>query len=186
MTRPTLPRRIALARRPRGVTCVEAAVVLAVIAVLLGTALPSFEQTRQRRHLEGVALQFETDVQHARSLAVARNQTVRIGFFGGDAASCYVVHTGNAGACTCGAQGAVTCGGSGSVLRAVHVGGHGAPTLKANVKAMTIDPTYGTVTPTASVRVRIADGTELRQIVNVMGRTRSCTPAPGLPGYPLC
>lgn len=186
MTRQPRPRRVRLACRQRGVSLVEAAVVLAVIAVLLGAAMPSFEHIRQRRHLEGVALQFETDVQHARSLAVARNETVRIGFFAGDAASCYVAHTGNVGTCACDPHGAVTCSGAGQVLRAAHVTGHGGLTLKANVKAMTFDPTYGTVTPTATIRVRIADGTELRQIVNVMGRTRSCTPAPGLPGYPLC
>mgnify|MGYP001454491384 FL=1 len=154
--------------------------------VLLGTALPSFEQTRQRRHLEGVALQFETDVQHARSLAVARNQTVRIGFFGSDAASCYVVHTGSAGACGCAADGTPVCAPGAEGLRAVRIAGKHLPTLAANVKSIAFDPTKGTATPTATVRVRAADGSAIHQIVNVMGRTRSCSPGTGLPGYRPC
>jgi type IV fimbrial biogenesis protein FimT len=42
----------------------------------------------------------------------------------------------------------------------------------------------GTVTPTASIQLRSAAG-QLRQVVNVMGRVRTCTPD-GVPGYRAC
>ena len=182
MPRTAPPRR----RRQRGLTLVEAAIALAVVAILAGLAVPSFESMRQRRHVEGVALQFETDVHFARSLAVARHQTVRISFDAAQGAGCYVVHTGAANACTCGAGGAPVCTGGAEALRAVRLDGPGVPTLGANVRSMAFDPTRGTVTPTGTVRVRYADGPALHQVVNVMGRVRSCAPAPGLAGHRDC
>ncbi len=172
--------------RQRGMTVVEAALVLAVLAVVVGAALPSFEQLRQRRHLEGVALQFETDVHHARSLAVAQQLALRISFDDGAAASCYVVHTGAANACTCADDGSAVCAEGATALRAVRIDRRRAATLQANVRSMLLDPVRGTVTPTATVRVRSADGQTLHQVVNIMGRVRSCAPAPGLPGYRNC
>jgi type IV fimbrial biogenesis protein FimT len=44
----------------------------------------------------------------------------------------------------------------------------------------------GTVTPTGTVTVTTRDGRALKQTVNIMGRVRSCAPAPGLPGYRTC
>jgi type IV fimbrial biogenesis protein FimT len=174
-------------RSHRGVTLVEAAVALAVTAILVGLAIPSFEQARQRRHLEGAAQLFETDVQHARSLAVARQQTVRLSFDAtAGAGCCYVVHTGAANACTCAADGAAVCSAAAEALRAVRLDGASAPTLRANVRAIAFDAVRGTVTPTVTVRVVAPGGEAIHQIVNVMGRVRSCSPAPALPGYPTC
>jgi type IV fimbrial biogenesis protein FimT len=174
-------------RRPsRGVTLVEAAVALAVTAILVGLAIPSFEQARQRRHLEGAAQLFETDVQHARSLAVARQQTVRLSFDATASAGCYVVHTGAANACTCAADGAAVCSAGAEALRAVRLDGASSPTLRANVRAIAFDAVRGTVTPTVTVRLVAPGGEAIHQIVNVMGRVRSCSPAPALPGYPAC
>lgn len=173
-------------RSNRGVTLVEAAVVLAVAAILVGLAIPSFEQARQRRHLEGAAQLFETDVQHARSLAVARQQSVRLSFDATVGAGCYVVHTGAANACTCTADGAAACSAGAEALRAVRLDGTSAPTLRANVRSVAFDAVRGTVTPTVTVRLVAPGGEAIHQIVNVMGRVRSCSPAPALPGYPTC
>jgi len=93
-----------------GVTLVETAIALSVAAVLAGLAAPSFEQLRQRRQLENVAAQVETDLQHARGLAVARNQTLRVSSDPPAGATCYVIHTGAASACPCSADGTPVCG----------------------------------------------------------------------------
>lgn len=173
-------------RLGRGVTLVETAVVLSVAAILVGLAIPSFEQARQRRHLEGAAQLFETDVQHARSLAVARQQTVRLSFDAADGAGCYVVHTGAANACTCAADGTAVCSAGAEALRVAPGSGSHAPTLRANVRSIAFDAVRGTVTPTATVRLVAPGGEAIHQIVNVMGRVRSCSPAPAVPGYPAC
>jgi type IV fimbrial biogenesis protein FimT len=173
-------------RGGRGVSLIEAMVALAIVAVLLAAAVPSFPALLQRAHLEGVALQFEADVQHARSLAVARQQGVRIGFAAAAGGSCYVVHTGAAGACTCAAGGTAACSAGAEALRVVHNGGAHAPTLHSNAASMLFDPVRGTVTPTATVRVVAADGRAIHQIVNIMGRVRSCSPGGAVPGYRAC
>ena len=73
------PRRSPRLRRAQaGVTLIETTTVSAVVAVLAGVAAPAFDQSLQRRHLEGAATQLETDIHQARMLAVARNAPLRI------------------------------------------------------------------------------------------------------------
>jgi len=86
----------------RGLTLVEASIVLTVVALSVTTAIAGFGDLIQKRHTEGVAAELANDLQFVRTEAVARNQGVRIGFgseSGG--ARCYVIHTGAAGACSC-------------------------------------------------------------------------------------
>jgi type IV fimbrial biogenesis protein FimT len=170
----------------RGASLLEALVVLAIVAVLLGAALPSLGGLAQRTHLEGVALQFETDVQHARSLAVARQQGVRIGFGQSGGRSCYLLHTGAPGGCTCTAPGPAVCAGGAEALRLVRIDGRQAPALHANAASVLFDPVRGTTTPTATVRVVAADGRAIHQVVNIMGRVRSCSPGGAVAGYRAC
>ena len=170
-------------RRQRGVTLIEACIALAITAVLLGAALPPFRLAVERRHLEGVAAQLRTDIAHARSLAVARNESVRIGFA---SPSCYVVHTGPAGACQCDADGNARCTGGGASLRTVHLDADGQVTLSSNRDSILFDGARGTITPTGTVKITGRNGAAIHSVVNIMGRVRNCSPESAVPGYPAC
>ncbi len=174
------------AAHQRGVSLVESLIVLAVIAVLLGTALPGFEQARERRHLEGAAAQLETDIMYTRGLAVAQNQGVRMGFEALAAGSCYVVHTGPPNACSCNARGEATCNAGAAAVRTVFFAASGPVALRTNVRSILFDPRLGTSTPTGTLRVVGRNDAAIHQIVNIMGRVRSCSPAGAVPGYPTC
>lgn len=172
-------------RRRAGLTLTETLIALSISVVLLGTVLPGFSGTMQRRHVEGAAAQFETDFAYARSAAVASQQTLRLRFVSDGSGSCYVIFAGDPGACGCNAAGA-SCGAGARPLRHVHLPADGSVSVRANVGAMTLDPLHGTVSPTGTVRFTAPDGRAVHQVVNLMGRVRSCSPAPALPGHAVC
>lgn len=160
---------------------------LSLMGILLATALPSLDEQRQRRHLEGAAAQLETDIAYTRSLAVLQNRTLRIGYAGhAQGSSCYVVFAGPARACECNDNGQTQCQAGSQPLRTVFFPAAGSVQLRANVHSMTFAPGRGTVTPTATLRLLGANQQAVHQVVNVMGRVRSCAPGQGLPGYRPC
>jgi type IV fimbrial biogenesis protein FimT len=170
-------------RRQSGFTLIEACIALAISAILLGAALPSLKQARERRHLEGAAAQLRTDIAHARSLAVARNESLRMAF---SSPSCYVVHTGASGACRCDAAGIAHCTGGATPLRTVQLGEASQLALSSNSESMLLDAARGTVTPTSTIKLTSRSGAAIHSVVNVMGRVRNCSPGHALPGYPSC
>lgn len=171
-------------RHQRGLTVVECAVGMAITAVVAAAALPSFESARERRHLEGAAAQFETDLQFARSAAVSGGRALRLSF---DAdAACYVVHTGSGTDCRCGEGNAPVCTGGAEPLRTVRLGAGTPVTMTANVASISLDGQFGTVVPTATVRFQGRSGVALHQVVNVMGRVRTCSPSAAMAGYRAC
>lgn len=167
-----------LARAQRGVTLVECAVVACLAAILVGAALPSFQRALERRHLEGAAAQLRTDLQMARSLAAARSDAVRLTI----GPACYVLHAGPAGSCRCDAAGHASCSSEGAALRSVAVPGGAA--LSASAGSFAYDGRWGTVTPATTLRLTAANGDEVRHVVAVSGRVRTC--ASGLAGYARC
>jgi type IV fimbrial biogenesis protein FimT len=171
-------------RRQHGVSLVESMIVVAIGAVCVGAVVPSFEQARGRLHLEGASAQLQTDMQYARSLAVLHNRSTRISF--SNANACYVLHTGSSGSCTCSGNGAAACAEGAEALRVVALGADARLALHSNSASILFDGAQGTVTPTATVQISAAGGASLRNVVSLMGRIRSCSPAPGLPGYPAC
>ncbi|MBK9362612.1 MAG: hypothetical protein IPM99_16560 [Rubrivivax sp.] len=68
--------------------------VLGIVAVMVGVGAPSFDEVRATRLLDVAAAQLRTDVQLARSTAVAIGQTVRLQVQSEAAGSCYLLHTG--------------------------------------------------------------------------------------------
>jgi type IV fimbrial biogenesis protein FimT len=181
---PCRPPRGRAAGSQRGVTLTESTVVLGIVAILLGATVPGFGELRLRRQMEGVAAQLETDIQLARSEAVSRHETVRIDFASDDTGSCYVLHDGGAGDCRCDGSGTAACGAGVEPLRIVPLAAGSPVQLRSNSASILFDADKGTVTPTASMRVQSRLG-EIRQVVNIMGRVRSCSPD-GLPGYKRC
>jgi len=170
--------------RQRGLTLVEGCVTLAVATLIVGAAVPSFERAVERRHIEGTAAQLETDLQQARSLAVTRNESVRVGFEANSETSCYVIHTGGAGDCSCLAEGGAVCRAGAHSLHLVRIGA--GTRVHSNSRSMLFDPLKGTVTPTATIQVQGRSGVALNEVVNIMGRVRSCSPGGALPGYRVC
>ena len=181
-----MTRQPALARRQTGVTLVDILITAAVTAATLGSAIPGFDKVLERRHLEGASAQLETDMQLARSLAVAQNRTVRISFSSTAAGSCYMVYAGKAADCHCTAQGATQCAAGIQPLRSVAFAAGGPVQVRSNVNSIVFDPTLGTSTPTGTMRLVGNHGREVRLVVNIVGRIRACTPSPDLRGYARC
>jgi type IV fimbrial biogenesis protein FimT len=173
-------------RAQNGVSLIESSIVLCLMALATGAVAPSFERAQQRRHLEGSAAQVATDLQYARSLAVARAATVRVSFQTHAGASCYVVHTGSAGDCQCASGSATVCRNGAEAVHAVRFEAGASVQVSSKSASMVFDPIKGTVTPTGTGKIQARHGSAIHQVVNVMGRVRTCSPAPALPGYRAC
>ena len=171
-------------RRQLGASLVEAMIVLAIIGLLLGSVLPGWADARDRRSLEAASAQLATDLRLTRSLAVAQGSPVRRSVPAAQA--CYVVHTGPARACSCDATGAATCRDDAQALRVATLPGSGRIALSSSSASMLFDADRGTVTPTGTLRLRLADGRAVHHVVNIMGRIRSCSPAGRVAGHPPC
>ncbi len=170
----------------RGLTLVESLATMATLVIALGSALPGLQDVRERRHLESAAAQLSTDLLHARSLAVSNGVSVRFNIQRVADGACYVVHTGAHGDCTCTAVGTAQCTARAQLMRVVGYG-HGQPLqFSSNSRALTFDPLRGTVTPTATMTVSTPRGQALHQVVNIMGRVRTCSPDGAVVGYPAC
>ena len=169
----------------RGITLIEMTVVVAVMVIVAATAAPSLASFIDGRRLDAAANQLAADIQFVRTEAVARNRPVRLSFHTGADSSCWVVHTGAAAQCSCAGNGLALCTGGALEIKTVVLSAADRVGLQSNVASMLFDPLHGTATPTGTLRLVDARGREVRHIVNVMGRARSCTPN-GVPGWRAC
>ena len=173
-------------RTQRGITLIEACMVIAVSGVLVGATVPGLQGIVETRRVGGAAAQLATDIQWVRSEAVLRNAPVRVTFQTVPGATCWVVHTGAAAQCRCDAPGPAVCTGGAEEIKTVRLLAEEKVALQANVGSMLFDPLHGTSTPAGTLRVVGADGREVQHVVNIMGRVRSCSPLGSVPGYRAC
>jgi type IV fimbrial biogenesis protein FimT len=87
-----------------------------------------------------------------------------------------MVHTGPAADCRCGGARPAACSGDSELLRAVTLDAKGDVQVRSASRSVAFDPLKGTVTPTATLRVEARDGRAIHQVVNLLGRVRSCSP----------
>ena len=172
--------------RQRGVTLIEACIVMAISGVVIGTTVPGMQGVLDSRRLGGAATQLATDIQFVRSEAVARNRAVRLSFHSAADSAGYVIHTGGAAQCACAATGPAVCEAGAEEIKTVHLPAAEKVGLQANVGSVLFDPLHGTSTPTGTLRVIGTQGREVRHVINIMGRVRSCTPLGAVPGYRTC
>ena len=173
-------------KKQRGIGLVEACAVMAVTATLAAAAAPAMQGMIDTRRLDGAATQLATDIQFVRSLAVARNQPVRLSVYADNGATCYLAHTGNSSDCDCFATGPAQCSGGALPIKTVVLAAADRVALQASVPSVLFDPLHGTSTPAGTLRLIGTDGRAVHHVINVMGRVRSCSPQAAMPGYRAC
>lgn len=140
----------------------------------------------ERLRVKAIASQLQTDLQQARSAAVAADEVLRLEFANDGLGGCYVLHNGSSGQCSCTTQpGTAVCTGGATARGHFTVGGRSGMQLRSNVTAMAFSPSTGTVTPTGTLRVASERVGSVNLVVNVMGRVRTCS-TDGMPGYRPC
>lgn len=170
----------------RGISLIESCTVLAIIAVLAASAVPSYREARVRKTVEGAAGELAAQLHYARTEAQARSNAVRMSLYTSAAGSCALVHTGLAADCQCQPGAATSCSGAATALRQLALDAGSGVQLQSNAASMLFDPLHGTVTPAGTWRVVSASSGSLHHVVNILGRVRTCSPAPSLPGYRSC
>ena len=182
--------RCAARRSPRGFTLIEAAVTLAILAVLVCGAAPSFQGLIERQRLAGLAAQVATDVQFVRHESILRNEALRLSFYSAAWGTCYVVHSGARSECACAeASPAAICTADAVQVKTVVVAASAGLSVQANVASILFDPLHGTSTPTGTLQVVSASVGSVHHVVNLLGRVRTCSPdgpVPAVPGYRVC
>lgn len=174
-----------------GFTVVELMVVVAIAAVLIVIAAPSFAEFLSKRRVDGVMSELVTDLQYARSEAVSRNVPVRVTF----GADCYAIHLASASSAAC-TRTSKTISPPAAEIKTVQLE-QGRP-LTIDPGALNyfeFDPVRGTVvnsdaSSSASVTVRSTSGTgwELHVLLTLMGRVGTCSPIGSgkVAGYASC
>ena len=170
-------------RSQAGLGLIELLAVIAVAAVLVGNSLPSLKSMVERQRLVAAAAQLETDLQLARGAAVAANRVLQMDF--PVAGRCYVLHDGAPGSCRCADDGQPVCEPGTTAWRSASFAVDRPLQLASNVRSMAFDPVQGTVTPTATLRLTAPVG-QVRLVINIMGRIRSCSPDAAVPGFLAC
>ena len=169
-----------------GVSMVEQLLTGLIAGLLVLMALPGLMEAKDKRRIDGLVAALETEMQFARGEAVARNETVRVGFRTDAGGSCYVMHTGQPGQCTCQSDGRAQCVGQGQVLRtAIQRAGDGIR-VSSSATEIGFDASRGTATPTTTLRLENQRGDRVNLVVNVMGRLRTCSANAGYTGYAAC
>ena len=179
-----------------GFTIIELMVVVAIAAILIVAAAPSFSEFLSRRRVEGLTAELVTDLHYTRSEAVSRNESVGM-FFGTD---CYVIYrvrvpTASPTVATC-TRTTKSITPAAAELKTVQLDA-GRPVSMGPGGAANVefDPVRGMVTnsagdDTASVDVRSTSGKpwRLRAMLTIMGRAETCRPAdaPGFAGWAEC
>ena len=187
--------------KSQGFTLIELMIVVAVVAVILTLAAPSFRDMILMQRLRGINAQLVTDLAFARSEAISRGAFVRVDFQNSSAMTCYVISTGPSEdgnpRCDCLLQ---TCPTGAFAIRTVQYpvseSVRVVPQVSTNNR-YTIDPRTGGIvvigadgpepdTADIGFEARIDASRVFRDTVGKTGRVKVCTPSGSTTGGESC
>lgn len=107
----------------QGFTLVELLIAVAVIAIILVAAAPSFRDMVQMQRLRSITAQLVTDLQFARNEAVSRGTLLRLSFESDANMTCYSLYTSEVrnNRCDCRLGPAAACNGTNVEVRTVQL-----------------------------------------------------------------
>ena len=203
--------RTASALRLSGFTLIELLVTIAVLAIFLAIAVPSFQEFRERAAVRGASEQFVALLAQARFESARRNQPVSVVVRLDGAAWCAGAILGNATSCNCFLPNPADAGycalgqspelDSASALSGVEQAVQGnkrtrllaAPNFNGD-GILTFDPKLGLLADAADAGTLVlrsptdAYDFRLQMAINAAGRTSACVPENGraVAGYRSC
>lgn len=160
--------------RNDGFTLIELMITLAVLAIIIVIALPSFSGVLERRQLQGAGEKLFADLTFAKTEAIKRNSPVRVSFTGNGTTWCYGVAVNSA--CDCTAADCVLDG----VLHVTNQDDFDGISVSAD---STFDGASTTFTPlrgmadTGHLQFSASSGADLGVVVSAFGRIRMCSDA---------
>ncbi len=185
--------------RQSAFTLIEVMVVIALVAIVVSLAGPSFREYMLMQRLRGVHSQLVTDVNYARSEAVSRGVTVQVKFQAGTGLTCYVIYTGASDPCDCTAPVGSRCTSAPSEIKTVVAPtGEGVAFWVSTMPAtLTISPrtggpdipplSEGVIPPDFTAETRLVDASRrMRVAVSTAGRVQVCSPSGTVAGMPSC
>ncbi|MDP1534073.1 MAG: GspH/FimT family pseudopilin [Rubrivivax sp.] len=175
----------------RGFTLIEVLIVGAVVAIIAVIAAPSLRDFILIQRLKSINAQLVTDLQYARSEAVARNTLVRINFLSSAAMTCYTIYVSpdNAIRCDCLQGQGAACTGSMQEIRTTQVptsaGVRVVPPARTAIAFDAVTggiwsiPTdrFGVPVDQFSVEAFVDTARKLRTDLNRTGRPTVCAPS---------
>lgn len=179
-------------RRHTGFSLIELMVTVAVLAIIVATAAPSFQSFLDKNRVVGAAEAVYSQMQSARSEAVKQSADMVV-VFSSDMPWCSGFSRGVACDCTAALDAENDCtilaDGVTEVLKVVSGTAFQGVTMNAGAPAsVTFNGVRGTTGGEGSIVLQSGLGRQLRIDVNALGRVRLCSPAGSgaVGGYPAC
>jgi type IV fimbrial biogenesis protein FimT len=170
-----------------GSSLIELITVTAMLSALMSIAIASYADLRSTQGLRAAAALLETDIQFARSLSLTTGQAVRMDVVAtATGGSCYLIHLGPAGSCQCNGAQPPRCAAGAALLRAEEQVATAGVAIAPLARPIVFDAGKGTISPTATIRLHDQAGRSIHQVVNIVGRVRSCAQGSTMPGLPRC
>lgn len=164
-------------RLGRGVTLIELVVTIAVLAIIVAMAVPSFRDLAERRALQGAAEGIVGAIAAAKEEAIKRDEFVFVQFSNLGGSVCVGASTGAACDCaTANSCGLVAFPGDGKALKTVST--KTAPAFAGSGSGFTIDPKTGTLrdpTNVGGLELETPLGYAMKIRVNAVARAKTCS-----------
>lgn len=167
--------------RPTGFTLVEMVIVVAILAILLTMAAPSFNSFFDKYRVKRAAETVSAFLVNAKSEAIKRNKNVNAVVTGGGSTWC--IGMTESSTCDCSTAACKIDG----VDRAVYSTAFKGVELDEpdSGHVFGFEPQRGKVTGIETMELESANGVEVHVKVGTVGRIRICVPGGGQ-GYPSC